>query len=88
MKSQAQDWKQSRQYTGAISPSTHSAKGASRPRPENALGILRKLSGQLCNIRVRTHQITNSSITGTVAKRHRNLFDLLGIEGHPGYLKR
>ena len=49
---------------------------------------LRKLLGQLRSVQARKHRTTDAFIVGAVAKRHRDLLDLLGIEKLPGYLYR
>ena len=49
---------------------------------------LRKLLGQLRSVQARKHRTTDAFIVGAVAKRHRDLLDLLGIEKLPGYLNR
>ena len=49
---------------------------------------LRKLLGQLRSVQARKHRTTDAFIVGAVAKRHRDLLDLLGIEKLPGYINR
>ena len=49
---------------------------------------LRKLLGRLRSVQARKHRTTDAFIVGAVAKRHRDLLDLLGIEKLPGYLNR
>lgn len=49
---------------------------------------LRKLLGLLRSVQARKHRTADAFIVGAVAKRHRDLLDLLGIEKLPGYLNR
>ena len=49
---------------------------------------LRKLLCQLRSVQARKHRTTDAFIIGAVAKRHRDLLELLQIEKLPGYLNR
>lgn len=49
---------------------------------------LRKFLGQLRSVQARKHRSTDAFIVGAVAKRHRDLLKLQGIEKLPGYLNR
>lgn len=62
-----------------------SAKNSELAMPEESM---RKLFCQLQSVQARKHRTTNTFILGAVARRHRNLLALLGIEKLPNHLDR
>ena len=61
---------------------------AQKPELKMPEESLRKLIGQLQSVQARKHRTTDAFIIGAIAKRHRDLMALLGIEKLPAHLNR